>query len=91
MRGALNVFVVALAVDVLDMPTLPDSANDPNLQGGYPLSEMLPLDPGERALARLNPVRVPSGASSSTIRTFAIARIFPGGLSPGGTRLVKGL
>ncbi|HZB19134.1 MAG TPA: DNA gyrase C-terminal beta-propeller domain-containing protein, partial [Blastococcus sp.] len=27
------------------------SANDPNLQGGYPLSEMLPLVPGERALA----------------------------------------
>ncbi|PVG83694.1 DNA topoisomerase IV [Nocardioides gansuensis] len=36
---------------VLDMPELPDSANDPNLQGGLPLSEVLPLDPGERALA----------------------------------------
>ena len=40
-----------LKVGVLDMPTLPDSANDPNLQGGYPLSEMLALDAGERALA----------------------------------------
>ncbi|PKH41497.1 DNA gyrase subunit A [Nocardioides alpinus] len=40
-----------LKISVLDMPELPDSANDPNLQGGYPLSEMLPLDPGERALA----------------------------------------
>ena len=40
-----------LKVAVLDMPTLPDSANDPHLQGGYPLSEMLPLDVGERALA----------------------------------------
>ncbi|HYJ28047.1 MAG TPA: DNA gyrase subunit A, partial [Nocardioides sp.] len=40
-----------LRVGVLDMPELPDSANDPNLQGGYPLSEMLPLLPGERALA----------------------------------------
>jgi DNA gyrase subunit A len=38
-------------VSVLDMPELPDSANDPNLQGGYPLSEMLSLDNGERALA----------------------------------------
>ncbi|GAA2099908.1 DNA gyrase/topoisomerase IV subunit A [Nocardioides furvisabuli] len=40
-----------LRVGVLDMPELPDSANDPNLQGGYPLSELLPLATGERALA----------------------------------------
>ncbi len=40
-----------LKVGVLDMPELPDSANDPNLQGGLPLSEILSLDPGERALA----------------------------------------
>lgn len=40
-----------LRVGVLDMPELPDSANDPNLQGGYPLSELLPLGTGERALA----------------------------------------
>jgi DNA gyrase subunit A len=38
-------------VNVLDMPELPDSANDPNLQGGLPLSEILSLDAGERALA----------------------------------------
>jgi DNA gyrase subunit A len=38
-------------VGVLDMPELPDSANDPNLQGGLPLSEILPLEQGERALA----------------------------------------
>ena len=36
---------------VLDLPTLPASANDPNLQGGLPLSEVLSLDAGERALA----------------------------------------
>ena len=40
-----------LRVSVLDMPELPDSANDPNLQGGYPLSEMLALGSDERALA----------------------------------------
>jgi DNA gyrase subunit A len=40
-----------LKVGVLDMPELPDSANDPNLQGGLPLSEILSLEPGERALA----------------------------------------
>ncbi|MCY7402313.1 MAG: DNA topoisomerase IV subunit A [Nocardioides sp.] len=38
-------------VGVLDMPELPDSANDPNLQGGLPLSEILSLEDGERALA----------------------------------------
>jgi DNA gyrase subunit A len=40
-----------LKLAVLDLPALPASANDPNLQGGYPLSELVPLEPGERALA----------------------------------------
>ncbi len=38
-------------VSVLDMPELPDSANDPNLQGGLPLSEILSLEAGERPLS----------------------------------------
>ncbi len=38
-------------LSVLDLPVLPASANDPTLQGGLPLSEMLALAPGERALA----------------------------------------
>ncbi|QNN53003.1 DNA gyrase/topoisomerase IV subunit A [Nocardioides mesophilus] len=37
-------------LDVLDLPTLPATANAPHLQGGAPLSEFLPLDPDERAL-----------------------------------------
>ncbi|MSZ77883.1 MAG: DNA topoisomerase 4 subunit A, partial [Actinobacteria bacterium] len=40
-----------LRLAVLDLPTLPASANDPNLQGGLPLSEVLQLEPKERALA----------------------------------------
>ncbi len=40
-----------IKVNVLDMPELPDSANDPNLQGGLPLSEIVALAPKERALA----------------------------------------
>jgi DNA gyrase subunit A len=40
-----------LKLAVLDLPTIPASANDPNLQGGVPLSEVLLLKPGERALA----------------------------------------
>jgi DNA gyrase subunit A len=40
-----------LKISVLDLPGLPASANDPNLQGGYPLSEIASLETGERALA----------------------------------------
>ncbi len=35
---------------VLDLPVLPPSASHPHLQGGLPLSELLVLDAGERAL-----------------------------------------
>ncbi|WP_082500028.1 DNA gyrase/topoisomerase IV subunit A [Nocardioides sp. Leaf285] len=40
-----------LRLGVLDLPVIPASANDPNLQGGLPVSEMLQLAPGERPLA----------------------------------------
>jgi len=35
---------------VLDLPTLPSTANAPHLQGGAPVSEFLALDTGERVL-----------------------------------------
>ncbi|MDP3890165.1 DNA topoisomerase (ATP-hydrolyzing) subunit A [Nocardioides sp.] len=37
-------------LDVLDLPTLPPTAQDPHLQGGLPLTEFLPLEAGERVL-----------------------------------------
>lgn len=37
-------------LDVLDLPSLPSTANAPHLQGGAPLSEFLSLEPGERVL-----------------------------------------
>ena len=40
-----------LRLGVLDLPALPAGANDPHLQGGLPLSEVLPLATGERPLA----------------------------------------
>jgi DNA gyrase subunit A len=43
--------VMRLSVLDLSNAELPPTANDPNLQGTLPLSEMLALDPGERALA----------------------------------------
>ena len=39
-----------IRLDVLDLPTLPSTANAPHLQGGAPISEFLVLEPGERAL-----------------------------------------
>ncbi|CAN5312836.1 DNA topoisomerase IV subunit A [soil metagenome] len=53
-RGEIGVLTSAgrvLRLGVLDLPALPPSANDPNLSGGLPLSEVLPLQGGERALA----------------------------------------
>ncbi len=39
-----------MRLDVLDLPTLPSTANAPHLQGGAPISEFLVLEPGERVL-----------------------------------------
>ena len=40
-----------IRLGVLDLPTLPSTANAPHLQGGAPVSEFLSLGPGERVLA----------------------------------------
>ncbi|MDP2774977.1 MAG: DNA topoisomerase IV subunit A [Nocardioides sp.] len=53
-RGEIGVLTSAgrvLRLGVLDLPAIPGSANDPNLQGGLPLSEVLSLAADERALA----------------------------------------
>jgi DNA gyrase subunit A len=53
-RGQVGVLTSAgrlMRLDVLDLPTLPGTANHPHLQGGAPVSEFLPLDPGERVLS----------------------------------------
>ena len=53
-RGEVGVLTSAgrlLRLGVLDLPAIPPSANDPNLQGGLPLSEVLSLGTDERALA----------------------------------------
>ena len=49
--GALTSQGRLVRLDVLDLPTLPATANAPHLQGGAPLSEFLSLEPGERVLA----------------------------------------
>jgi DNA gyrase subunit A len=49
--GALTSQGRLVKLDVLDLPTLPATANHPHLQGGAPVSEFLALEPGERVLA----------------------------------------
>jgi DNA gyrase subunit A len=53
-RGEVGVLTSAGRIrklGVLDLPTLPATANQPNLQGGAPLGEFLTLEAGERVLA----------------------------------------
>jgi DNA gyrase subunit A len=52
-RGEVGVLTSAGRVrklGVLDLPTLPSTANHPNLQGGAPVGEFLLLEPDERVL-----------------------------------------
>jgi DNA gyrase subunit A len=49
--GALTTAGRLVRLDVLDLPTLPATANAPHLQGGAPVTEFLPLAAGERVLA----------------------------------------
>ncbi len=49
--GALTSRGRLIRLGVLELPALPPSANDPHLGGGLPVSEVLPLEPGERLLA----------------------------------------
>ncbi len=53
-RGEVGVLTSAgrvIKLGVLDLPTLPDTASHPNLQGGAPVGEFLRLEPGETVLA----------------------------------------
>jgi DNA gyrase subunit A len=49
--GALTSTGRLVKVGVLELPQLPDTANDPHLAGGLPVTEILPLEPGERLLS----------------------------------------
>jgi len=48
--GAVTNHGRVLKLGVLDLPTLPSTANAPHLQGGAPVSEFLALDSDERVL-----------------------------------------
>ncbi len=69
-----------LRLGVLDLPTIPASANDPNLQGGLPLSEVLSLTAGERALALVTLTTEGPGLALGT-RQGVVKRVNPDVLS----------
>ena len=48
--GAVTTLGRLVKLDVLDLPSLPATANSPHLAGGAPLSEFLSLETGERVL-----------------------------------------
>ncbi|MFC5178805.1 DNA gyrase/topoisomerase IV subunit A [Nocardioides taihuensis] len=61
---------------VLDLPEIPAGANHPNLQGGFPLSELVSLDPGERALA-LTSLRTDGPGLALGTRDGVVKRVNP--------------
>ncbi|WP_244927678.1 DNA topoisomerase IV subunit A [Nocardioides sp. W7] len=78
-RGEIGVLTSRgrlLRLGVLDLPALPASANDPNLQGGLPLSEMLQLANGERALALCTLATEGPGLALGT-RSGVVKRVNP--------------
>jgi DNA gyrase subunit A len=67
-------------LDVLDLPTLPSTANAPHLQGGAPVSEFLSLEPGERVLTLTDLVEDSVGLALGT-RRGVVKRVNPDHLS----------
>jgi len=69
-----------LRIGVLDLPALPPSANDPHLQGGLPVSEVLSLQPQERVLA-LTEMRSDGPGLALGTRQGVVKRVNPEVLS----------
>jgi DNA gyrase subunit A len=67
-------------LDVLDLPTVPATANAPHLQGGAPVSEFLPLDSDERVLC-LTTFDTDSPGLALGTRNGVVKRVVPEYLS----------
>ncbi|TYL45086.1 DNA topoisomerase 4 subunit A [Nocardioides sp. BGMRC 2183] len=65
-----------LRIGVLDLPGIPPSANEPNLQGGLPVSEMLSLGAGERVVGLTALVGDGPGIALAT-RNGVVKRVNP--------------
>jgi DNA gyrase subunit A len=82
-RGEVGVLTSrgrVIRIGVLDLPGLPPSANDPHLQGGLPVSEVLSLENGERALA-LTALRTDGPGLALGTRQGVVKRVNPEVLS----------
>jgi DNA gyrase subunit A len=74
--GALTSQGRLVKLDVLDLPTLPGTANHPHLQGGAPVSEFLALEPGERVLA-LTSLETDTAGQALGTRQGVVKRVNP--------------
>ncbi len=74
--GALTTAGRVVKLDVLDLPTLPGTANAPHLQGGAPVSEFLSLEAGERVLA-LTSFEADSPGLALGTRDGVVKRVHP--------------
>jgi DNA gyrase subunit A len=74
--GVLTSHGRVVRIGVLDLPALPPSANDPHLQGGLPVSEVLSLASGERALA-LTALRTDGPGLALGTRQGVVKRVNP--------------
>ena len=63
-------------LSVLELPAIPPTAGDPNLQGGVPLAALLSLEPGERALA-LCPLTTEGPGLAVGTRNGIVKRVNP--------------
>ena len=75
-------------LDVLDLPSLPGTANAPHLQGGAPTSEFLSLEPGERVLALSGILEDGPGIALGT-RDGVVKRVNPEVLNKDSWELVR--
>ncbi|MDX6302008.1 MAG: gyrase subunit, partial [Nocardioidaceae bacterium] len=74
--GAVTNLGRLVRLDVLDLPTLPVTANHPQLQGGAPVTEFLPLEGGERVLALTSLDQDSTGLALGT-RAGVVKRVNP--------------
>jgi DNA gyrase subunit A len=74
--GVLTSHGRLVKLDVLDLPTLPGTANHPHLQGGAPVSEFLSLETGERVLA-LSTLELDSPGQALATRNGVVKRVNP--------------
>jgi DNA gyrase subunit A len=78
-RGQVGVLTTGgrlVRLDVLDLPTLPDTASDPHLQGGVPVSSLLQLEGDERVVG-LCSLTGPGPALAVGTRRGVVKRVNP--------------